>query len=229
MSIAPLMLKLFSAAYMQRWNDKLRSVDLNELDKQAHKMIIACFLGKFEESNPEFDWLTIIEGGLFELLQRVVVTDLKPPVYYRIREDPGKYQRLNEWVYGQLEPVLIAFDPRFAERFKEYSTDGDNSDINRKLLSAAHFSATSWEFAILERTNPHGYEIREIRRRIDERQEQYYDLRGMQQLALYTRHRNFVDLCGELRFQTSSTGCQGHRFLVIWYMWPCVPTFYRCR
>ena len=44
-----LLLKIFDAAYMQRWNDKIRPVDLIELDKQAHKMVIAYFLGKFEE------------------------------------------------------------------------------------------------------------------------------------------------------------------------------------
>ena len=33
-------------------------------------------------------------------------------------------------------------------------------------------------------------------------QEKYYDLKGIQQLALYSNLRNFVDLCGQLRFQT---------------------------
>jgi len=36
--------KIFDAANMQRWNDKIRPVELRELDKQAHKMIIAYFL-----------------------------------------------------------------------------------------------------------------------------------------------------------------------------------------
>ncbi len=71
-----LLLKIFDAAYMQRWNDKVRPVDLIELDKQAHKMIIAYVLGKFEEETPGFDWVEVIEGGIFELLQRVVITDL---------------------------------------------------------------------------------------------------------------------------------------------------------
>ena len=37
----PLLLKIFDAANMQRWNDKIRPVELRELDKQAHKMVIA--------------------------------------------------------------------------------------------------------------------------------------------------------------------------------------------
>ena len=73
-----LLLKIFDAAYMQRWNDKVRPVEMIELDKQAHKMIIAYFLGKFEENTKGFIWIEIIEGGIFELLQRLVITDLKP-------------------------------------------------------------------------------------------------------------------------------------------------------
>lgn len=45
----PLLLKIYEMANMQRWNDKIRPVELRELDKQAHKMIIAYVLGKFEE------------------------------------------------------------------------------------------------------------------------------------------------------------------------------------
>ena len=62
-------LKIFNASYMQRWNDKLRPMQFIELDKQAHKMTRAYFLGKFEETKKGFNWLEIIEGGIFELLQ----------------------------------------------------------------------------------------------------------------------------------------------------------------
>lgn len=38
-----LILRLFNAAYMQRWNDKIRPMELTELDKQAHKMMLPIF------------------------------------------------------------------------------------------------------------------------------------------------------------------------------------------
>ena len=72
-----LLLKLFDAAYIQRWNDRVRPVEFVELDKQAQKMVIAYFLGKFEEDNPKFSWIEIIEGGIFELLQRIVAPDFE--------------------------------------------------------------------------------------------------------------------------------------------------------
>jgi len=192
-------LKLYNAANMQRWNDKIRPVELRELDKQAHKMMIAWFLGKFEEEQG-FDWLEIIEGGIFEFLQRIVLTDLKPQVFNRIKEDQARYNELNKWVFNQLEPVISPLGGEFCDRFRNHFSSTDDT-ISKKVLSAAHFYATRWEFDIIERANPHGYEISKIKNFLQGRQEKYYELKGIQQLALYQRYRNFIDLCGQLRFQ----------------------------
>ena len=193
-------LELFSAAAMQRWNDKIRPVELKELDKQAHKMTIAYFLGKFEETTPGFNWLEVIEGGLFEFLERLVITDLKPQIFNRIKEDRKKYKELTGWVYKKLEPVISSLGDDFVERFKHYFSSTDNT-INKRIINAAHFYATRWEFDIIERANPSGYEIPAIKGFLQQKQERYYDLTGIQQLALFEKYRNFIDLCGQLRFQ----------------------------
>lgn len=196
-----LLLKIFDTAYMQRWNDKIRSIELTELDKQAHKMIIAYFLGKFEEKEQDFDWIDIIEGGIFELLQRIVITDLKPPVFYKIKEDAAKYNQLNEWVYRELEPILLPLGKDFCGRFKDYFLHSDDT-LNKRVLSAAHFYATKWEFNIIEHANPDGYEIDDIKKGLQEKQEKYYSLKGMDQLTKHMRYKNFIDICGQLRFQS---------------------------
>lgn len=215
------LLKLFDAANMQRWNDKIRPVELRELDKQAHKMVIAYFLGKFEEDSRGHDWISIIEGGIFEFLQRLVLTDLKPQIFYKIKEDSDKYAALNEWVARELEPFISPLGDPFVRRFKQYFAQSEDS-INRRILSAAHFYATKWEFDIIERTNPEGYEIHDIKRDLQARQEKYYDLSGIQHLALYSQYRNFIDLCGQLRFQlrwshihrVPKTSVLGHMLIV---------------
>jgi putative hydrolase of HD superfamily len=195
-----LLLKIFDAAYMQRWNDKVRPVDLVELDKQAHKMLIAFFLGKFEEKTPGFSWTEVIEGGIFEFLQRLVLTDLKPPILYRIREDEAKYRMLNEWVYREIGPIISPLGMDFCGRFREYFIRSGDT-INKRLLGAAHFYATKWEFDIISRANPGGYEINAIKESLEKKQEFYADLKGMSELATHERFRNFIDLCGQLRFQ----------------------------
>lgn len=195
-----LLLKIFDAAYMQRWNDKLRPVDFAELDKQAHKMLIAYFLGKFEEKKKTFSWTEIIEGGLFEFLQRIVLTDIKPPIFYKIKEDTAQYERLNKWVYEKLEPTISCLGKNFCERFRYYFSESDNT-LNKRILSAAHFYATKWEFDLIEHAYPHGYEISEINKTLQQNQERYYDLKGITKLAMYQNYRKFIDLCGQLRFQ----------------------------
>ncbi len=216
-----LLLKIYDSASMQRWNDKIRPVELRELDKQAHKMVIAYILGKFEEENPQFNWIALIEGGLFEFLQRIILTDLKPQIFHKIKEDRSKYRQLNEWVYAQLAPIISALGEDFSHRFRSYFQE-ETEDINRRILSAAHFYATKWEFDIIERANPRGYEIEKIRHDLETRQERYYDLKGSQQLTLYSKLRNFADLCGQLRFQlrwshlhrVPQTSVLGHMLIV---------------
>ncbi len=195
-----LLLKIFDSANMQRWNDKIRPVELRELDKQSHKMIIAYFLGKFEEGQQGFDWIEIIEGGIFEFLQRLVLTDLKPQIFYKIKDDGEKYARLNEWVYKELSSFISPLGEGFCERFQNYFSSGEEN-INRRILEASHFYATKWEFDIIERADPGGYEIGEIKENLKSVQEKYYDLKGIQHLAMYEKYRNFIDLCGQLRFQ----------------------------
>ena len=217
----PLLLKIFDAANMQRWNDKIRPVELRELDKQAHKMVIAYLIGKCEEETEGFDWIEVIEGGMFEFLQRLVVTDLKPQIFYKIKEDRVRYAQLNRWVYEQLRPLISPLGDAFCTRFREYFDD-EKETLNRRILNASHFYATKWEFDIIERANPNGYEIRKIKKDIQDKQEKYYDLRGMQKMVLYPKFRDFIDLCGELRFQirwshvnrVPKTSVLGHMLIV---------------
>ena len=51
----------FSSASIQRWNDYPRMVDLVELDKQAHKFIIAYFIAKLED---DINFTHLIEAGI---------------------------------------------------------------------------------------------------------------------------------------------------------------------
>jgi len=219
----PFILKIFEATDMQRWNDKIHPVKLRELDKQAHKMIIAYLIGKFEDENSseDFNWIEIIEGGIFEFLQRLIVTDLKPQLFHKIKEDPDKYKDLNDWVYKEIESIIAPLGNNFCKKFQDYLSD-PNENLNKRILGAAHFYATKWEFDIIERANPNGYEIAEIKSNLQTKQEKYYDLKGLQQIVLYSNLKNFVDLCGELRFQVRwshlhrihETSVLGHMLIV---------------
>jgi 5'-deoxynucleotidase YfbR-like HD superfamily hydrolase/competence protein ComGF len=219
----PLLLKIYEGASMQRWNDQIRIVDFTELDKQAHKMIIAYVLGKIEQGlgNDELDWIEVIEAGIFEYLQRIVLTDLKPPLFHRIKEDREKYIQLNEWVYKSIEPTISCMGPEFCSRFKNYLMSVERN-VNRRIISAAHFYATKWEFDIIERADPANYGIGEIRRDILSKQEKYQDLKSMREFLFSQKLKHFVNICGQLRFQirwshlhrSPKTSVLGHMFVV---------------
>ncbi len=219
----PFFLKIYEAASMQRWNDQIRVVDLTELDKQAHKMIIAYCLGKIEEDNRTagLDWIEIIEAGIFEFLQRTVLTDLKPPLFHRIKEQKEKYDLLNDWVYERIKPLILPLGDDFCRRFNNYMHDTERN-VNRRIISAAHFYATRWEFDIIERANPVEYGIGEIKKDIMTKQEYYHDLKSMSELLFSPKLKHFVNICGRLRFQirwshlprVPKTSVLGHMLIV---------------
>jgi putative hydrolase of HD superfamily len=91
-SLSPSLLELiYDAASIRRWNDQINPMDFTELDKQAHKMIIAYVLAKFEEEQApgSISWLRLIEGGIFEMFHRIVLTDIKPPVFHKMMAEKG--------------------------------------------------------------------------------------------------------------------------------------------
>jgi putative hydrolase of HD superfamily len=100
-----------------------------------------------------------------------------------------------------LESIISPLGEGFCRRFRAYFQE-DETTLRRSLLNAAHIYATRWEFDILEHANPNGYEMGEIKNRLEETQNRYRDLEGIAQLANNIHYRNFIDLCGQLRFQS---------------------------
>ena len=125
---------VFSGSYMKRWNDKLRYMELIEIDKQAHKMIVAWMLCRLSGRHlPPEERLAleeeVVEGGIFDYLFRLVITDIKPPILYRIKDNPEHYQRLAAWALAEAKPHVHPLDERCWERFarsgKEHCSGGD--------------------------------------------------------------------------------------------------------
>lgn len=192
---------IYEAAYIQRWNDHIRPQGFTELDKQAHKMMILYVLARYEEQDhgAKLDWQVLVEGGIFEFLHRVVLTDIKPPVFHELMRKSGP--RLNRWVYQELArriPSLQGSD--FLKRMQQY-LDGQDHPLEKQLIRAAHYLATEWEFRIIDRMNQGIFGVEEIRDRIHDEIEEHFNLAGVQKIAMNGKTRKFVDLIGKLRFQ----------------------------
>lgn len=187
---------IFKAANISRWNDYPKMVELSELDKQAHKFIIAYFIAKLEN---DVDMRYIIEGGVFEFLSRVVVTDIRPDVFHHIQKT--KACEINNWVLTNLEPLIEDIeDGKFLDRFKSYLEDKGHKK-ERLILKAASYLATKWEFSIVYQTSKFLNDIDELKQKVDEELEDYYELIGVRKIAMNQKLARIVDLSGRLRFQ----------------------------
>jgi putative hydrolases of HD superfamily len=213
---------IYEAANIQRWNDHLRPQGFTEIDKQSHKMFIAYVLARFEEEdrNLPVDWVGLIEGGIFEFLHRVLLTDIKPPIFYKLMSESGR--ELNGWVLERLGRDVEVLPGNFLDRFKKYLFNEDYLPLEKRILRASHYLATNWEFKIIYNLNRGIYGIEETKMDIENKLEEHYHLAGVQKLGLQKKTYNFIDLVGQLRFQkrwaqtprVPETSVLGHMLIV---------------
>ncbi len=220
---------IFSGSFMKRWNDKLRPVELVEVDKQGHKMIAAFALyilnsGQMPPEKKQQLAEDIILGGIFEYLYRLIITDIKPPVFYRIKSNPEHYRQLTRWVLEQLEPRVLPLGAEFWDKLRAYLEKPDERSLARRILSGAHIFASSWEFALIKGINPGDLELKEIEENFQVLMREHIDLKGMEGLIHGSQEGlgGFLNLCGRLRFQKRwsqtpripETSVLGHMFIV---------------
>ncbi len=213
---------LYEAAHIQRWNDHIRPGGFTELDKQAHKMMILYVLARHEEDDhgAKLNWRVLIEGGIFEFLHRNVLTDIKPPVFHELMRVHG--DKLNKWVFDELKRRIPDIDAGFMQKMGQYFGDVSYYPREKKLLRAAHYLATQWEFEKIYHFNQGIYGIEETKQAIESEVEDHFDLAGVQKLALKGKSSKFIDLVGQLRFQkrwaqsprVPETSVMGHVLLV---------------
>ncbi len=203
---------IFSGSLMRRWNDKLRPVELYEVDKQAHKMITAFLLYKLKSRDLEDDialdlGAEIIEGCLFDYMYRLVITDIKPPVFYQIRENREHFAELTNWVFEELEPIVKPIDEDFWKRFVAYHVDAldhQNDSPAKRILTASHLFASKWEFNLIRSLNFFDEELRDIDASFTEQLQSMKDVQGVSDLLINVGNNPFArvaNLCGQLRFQ----------------------------
>ena len=228
---------MYEAAHIQRWNDHIRPQGFTELDKQAHKMMILYILARYEEQDQgaKLDWQELIEGGIFEFLHRIILTDIKPPIFHELMRQRGP--ELNKWVYTEMERRIPSLtNTKFMDRMQIYF-DKNTHPLEKKLISAAHYLATEWEFRIVYHLNQGIYGVEEIKEAIAEEVEEYSDLAGVQKIALNSKTRKFVDLIGKLRFQerwsqsprVPETSVMGHVLVVAVLSYLCALSVGACK
>lgn len=209
----------FDATNMHRWNDHIRPLDLTELDKQSHKASIAWVLGKSWEdvSGQSIDWRRLIEHSVFSLIERCVMTDIKPPLFHRIKAE--KASEMADFVISEVRRIVPRLDGSFAQRLEDYLRS-KNDTIEDELLRAAHYLATHWEFSLIYDLNKRMVGIDQTRDDI-EAEIGFHD-NVISHMRMVMGNDDFIDLIGQLRFQQRwtrtprmpATTVLGHSLLV---------------
>ena len=190
---------IYETASIQRWNDHIRPyVGFTELDKQAHKMFYAYVLAKCEGTD-HVDMQKLIEGGICEFFHRSILTDIKPPIYHKLMAEKG--QQIDEWVIAQLESKMNGIGGGFFDRLCRYLREPEYAALEKKIIKAAHYYASGWEFQIIYPMNKDTYDIEQVKAGV------FRDLKKCNTFDGFTRFerdaflQDFCNLIGKLRYQ----------------------------
>ncbi len=190
---------IYEAVSIQRWNDHIRPwTGFTELEKQAHKMFYAYVLAKCEgEGN--YDPLKLLEGGIFEFLHRIVLTDIKPPVYHKLMKEKGA--QINAWVLEELKGKIEGIKGGFYEKMEQYLQDADYARKEKEILRAAHYFATDWEFQIIYPLNATTYGIEQVKSEVTRGLADCNTFEGYKAFVTNPDLKDFLSLIGKLRYQ----------------------------
>lgn len=189
---------MYEAASIQRWNDHIRPwTGFTELDKQAHKMFYAYVLAKCEGES--VDMLRLLEGGIFEFFHRIIMTDIKPPIYHKLVKEKGA--QIDKWVLDELREHMESIGGGFFGRMEKYYLDKNYSELEKRILKAAHYHATYWEFKIIYPMNTETFGIEQVKNEMAQGLAECDTFNGFRYFAGSEYLQQFLSLIGKLRYQ----------------------------
>nr|WP_104748006.1 HD domain-containing protein [Helicobacter cetorum] len=191
-----LLRRLFVSASIRRWNDQACPLEFVELDKQAHKAMIMYLLAKdLIDRGKNLDLDILIKYFCFEFFERLVLTDIKPPIFYALQQTHHK--ELASYVAQSLQDEISSY---FSLQELEDYLSHKPKNLETQILESAHFYASKWEFDIIYHFNPNMYGVKEIKEKIDKQ------LKNNEHLfeGLFGEKedlKKMVSMFGQLRFQ----------------------------
>jgi putative hydrolase of HD superfamily len=209
--------KLFEGFSVLRWNDRLRPIEFNEMDRHALKSAVAFIIGKETEASGKIkiDWLKIIEAIIFDLLRKIATADIKSTVSAKIKNDSGIYGELKKFILDVYKEPVFGLSCDFISKMDCYfSGDGNlgSSSIEARILRFAHNYSTKREFDILAKFDT-GTDLAQIAHEINNRLESGAELTGAMDF-IYNKGDNYDLLCTIERL----------RYQIRWGQTPRVPT-----
>lgn len=217
---------LFEAFSIQRWNDRIRVVHLNEMDKNAYKMMASYFIAKkYESSGDHIDWLSLIDRAVFDTIVRVSTSDISSSVHGRIKENRAIYvEALNALIDSDLKGKLAHAE--FSGNLKDYIENNYEGNLSMVdyILRLGHNLSVRKEYGFIESLEynrglpDHLDKITELDREVD----RYADKLRMKDFIEGEKFSNIMFAIDSLRFQerwsqtqrVPKTNVLGHSYYV---------------
>lgn len=217
---------IFEAFSIQRWNDRIRVIDLTEMDKNAYKMMLSYFIGKHYESQHSYlDWQSIVDRGVYDLLIRISTSDIKAGLHGKLREQKDVY---NNAVSKLLDDDLLDKLPNssFLQNAKSYISNNHAGSLTNEdlILRLSHNLAVRREYEIIM-SNPFNCSLPDHQSTLEslDREVAYYaDKLGMNDFIKSEKFNKIMFAIDKLRFQIRwsqtqripQTNVLGHSFYV---------------
>lgn len=218
LNLNPKLLKrLFISASLLRWNDRASPLEFWELDKQAYKLILAFVFARIEEDlGADIDYSRLAHLFFFGFFERVVLTDIKQPLFERLKRECAK--EFAAYVANEIKDEVGGYE---FFRDLEDSIARPEDSLESKVLAAAHLYSSKWEFDLIHDFNPNLYDVRKIKSEIDSQCDKSAS-RGLLRLKEDKDFRDCLGLFAELRFQkrwsltprVPQTSVLGHTLIV---------------
>lgn len=160
---------LFSGSTLRRWNGFACPINLWEIDRQGHAMMVAWLLCALDSQTDAVNeekvalWNYMIEEAFVRYWFNLVITDIKPHVYAQIKKNKEEHRDLVYWALDarknakSLEKsILYHVDTNLYERAREILLDHPQNATEEKahlILRAASAYTRLWELSILKNNN----------------------------------------------------------------------------
>jgi putative hydrolases of HD superfamily len=139
---------LFEAFSIQRWNDRIRVIHLNEMDKNAYKTMLAYFLGKkYEATTAHLNWQSLIDKLVYDLIVRISTSDIGSAVHGRLKANRTVYvDALNNLLNTDLKDKIG--NENFFSNFKDYVKNNYEGNLSSEdyILRLSHNLSVEKEY-----------------------------------------------------------------------------------
>lgn len=142
---------IFEGFFIQRWNDRIRTVNLVEADIHSAKLMISLFLGtKIEESGREVNWIKVVDYGVYSALVKYATSDISSYIHNILKSSGEVYNSAIKKILIKRYSDLLPTD--FVDELISYATDGnkESQSMEYQLLSLSHRHALSMEIMIVK-------------------------------------------------------------------------------